>query len=244
MDKIIKACYSILKLDNRASKKEVEIAYDVLMNKIESTAEQTQNYRFAFEYLMQHVYYNFTPQDNKENNETFFYDVLSTMPDKVEECMEELEEEGVLDNEPLTDKLKAMWASMHINLPLLFREINKNCIRIFGHQFWTEKHMKKIIEKSCLNPFQYECLIFTIQVDDTFTGIPIEHTKSVYSFIKSLKLLYSDDKLCSLFKVGKKRYCIYGKVIAEANIVKQITETLNDKFPQNGNVISLYMTKG
>lgn len=244
MDKIIKACYSILKLDNRASKKEVEIAYDVLMNKIESTSEQTQNYRFAFEYLMQHVYCNFTPQNNKEDNETFFYDVLSTMPDKVEECIEELEEEGTLDDEPLTDKLKAMWASMHINMPLLFREINKNCIRIFGHQFWTEKHMKKIIEKSCLNPFQYECLIFTIQVDETFTSMPLEHTSSIYSYIKSLKILYGDDKLCSLFKVGKKRYCIYGKVIAEVNIIKQIAETLNDKFPQNGNIISLYMTKG
>ena len=144
-DKIINACYSLLHLDSRASKKEVEIAYDVLIARKDSTQEQTQNYRFAFEYLMSNVYCDFTPQNNKEDNETFFYDVLSTMPDKVEECIEELEEEDTLDDEPLTDKLKAMWASMHINMPLLFREINKNCIHIFGHQFWTEKHMKKIM---------------------------------------------------------------------------------------------------
>lgn len=242
MDKIINACYSILNLDNRASKKEVEIAYDVLMTRKNSTQEQTQNYRFAFEYLMQHVYCNFTPQTNKE--ETFFYDVLSTMPEKVEECMEELENEDVLDGEPLTDKLKAMWASMHINMPLLFREINKNCLNIFGHQFWTEKHMKKIIEKSCLNPFQYECLIFTIQIDDTFTSFPIEHTKSIYSYVKALKALHKDNDLCSMFKVGKKRYCIYGKIIAEIEIIKQISDALSDKIPQGSNIFSLYMTKG
>lgn len=250
-DKIINACYSLLHLDSRASKKEVEIAYDVLIARKDSTQEQTQNYRFAFEYLMSNVYCDFTPQDSKTHStsieipsDEIINDVLAMMPQEVEDAIDEMDEESQsLGLGSLTDKMKAIWSTMKVNMPLLYKNIKDNSYNIFGFKFWTEKRMCEIIKKSCLNPLEYENISFVIELSGE-TYFPQEKIISMYSYIKSIKKLYKHSSLCPEFKIGKNKHCIYGKVIAEKNEMEQIQEYIKAKIPRDSYYYTLYVMKG
>lgn len=240
---IMKHCYKILKLDERASRQEVELAYDVLMHNSDNTPEQSKNYRFAFEYLMANIYC--TAVDNEQEKiEELTNDIIATMPDEVEDALNIIEQEGEeIGFGSLTDKIKVMWSTMKVNLPLLYVNIKKNCYNFFGFRIWTEKKISNIIKMSCLNPLEYENMSFIIESEYEDED-DIMETKRLYRFVKSIKDLYKNNGLCQEFKISRNKNCIYGSVIAEKDTQDKIQTYLKSRISSDNYSFMLYIMKG
>ena len=139
----IKECFEKLCLDERASQKEVELAYNALTR---NRYGDFKGYRLAFEYLMQNVFN--AVQTTKEENNSEVEDIIENSPSTVLSSISSLEKKGFLDENTLSGKARLAWATQKVNLPMLFNNIISNHHRFFTFNFWTVKDMSKIINQN------------------------------------------------------------------------------------------------
>lgn len=85
----IKECFEKLCLDERASQKEVELAYNALTR---NRYGDFKGYRLAFEYLMQNVFN--AVQTTKEENNSEVEDIIENSPSTVLSSISSLEKKG------------------------------------------------------------------------------------------------------------------------------------------------------
>lgn len=228
-NKIIEECFDILKLDNRASKQEVELAYDVLSSDKNITKERFMLYRRAFEYLMLNVFdmqdESITENLHKEGHFTEdeqINDAVACFPEEVKESVQFVEN----NLGKLSEKAKLIFATQKINLPMFFKSIKKYRTNIFGFQFWTTKNMSKLIEETCLNPLQYVDICF--ELTENLSDIPIQD--ELYSFIVGLDKFFNSDKnLCKKFEYTKTRYGVMCYCILEENVAQSLCKMVSTK---------------
>ena len=125
---ILERCFRVLNLDSRASKKEVELAYDVL-TKDKSSKNMLEDYRVAFEWLMLNVFntqddtgFNDIDKEKYYTEDEQYSNVLEELPESVKESIGFVEE----SLGSISDKAKAIFCTQTVNLPMFFDSIFKN----------------------------------------------------------------------------------------------------------------------
>ena len=131
----IKECYKLFKLDERASKTEVELAFEVLTSSKNLPTEEYKHYRLAFEYLMHEVYTETEDCETEEVEEQKFDSTIRYIPEKVKTSIDSWEK---FNEEELSSKVKTLFATQTVNLPMFFNSIISNSKNIFGKfHFYT-----------------------------------------------------------------------------------------------------------
>lgn len=227
--KLIDECFGLLKLDNRASKQEVELAYNVLSSNKNITKEILTLYRRAFEYLMLYVF-GMENEDITKNlhdeghftEEEQINEAVACFPEEVQESVEFVENKFG----KLSEKAKLIFATQKVNLPMFFKSVKKHSINFLGFQFWTNRGMSKLIEETCLNPLQYVDVYF--ELTENLSEIPMQ--EELYSFITALKKFFDcDKKLCKKFEYTKTVYGVMGHSILEENLASSLCKMVSTK---------------
>lgn len=234
----IKECYELFKLDERASKSEVEIAFDVLTSSKNLPAEQYRCYRLAFEFLMKEVYHELTTIEEQEEIENEkFSSVVNVIPECVKKGIESWER---FNDEELSDKVKALFATQKVNLPMFFDAILKNSRRFINFFFWTSKDIDNIVEQTCLNPLSYNDITFEL----TYNGIEcIDRYIDLRDFVNNIKKMYSKDKfLCKKFICHNTQFGIMGHCILEHSLAEGMVQMFRTKAKQVDCCLNLTMS--
>lgn len=232
--KIIDKYFEIFHIDSRSSQRELELAYEVLTKNRDLSDEKLREYRLAFEYLMLNHFsikddLNFDKEINKDDyltEEEQYQSVLGVIPEKVEKSLNYCE--TVLGS--LKDKAKVIFATQKVNLPLFFKNITTNCHNFLGFHFWTEKDITKIINESCLNPLQYQTILFEMTNNEAI----FESRSSEYNkFFSNIKRYFCyDKKTCPVFKYDLTEYGVTGMVTLEESLTEQFINLLTTKSKQ------------
>lgn len=234
----IDLCFKALNLDSRASQKEVELAYNVLTGDKNTPVNYIKSYRYAYEYLMSNVFNDFTEDNNEDDEclseEEIYSSTVSVIPERVQNAFIAMEK---ITEEELTDKVKSLFATQIINLPLLTQAVEENCHKIFGIPFWTLSDMKKILDECCFNPIVFRNFTFNI----SFASIQLSnYTDELYEFVKSLKETTCNDKrLTKKFKIKRTKFGVVASVITEESLAFQIRNLLDAKARHIGCNLSL-----
>ena len=231
--KTIDACYKMLKLDNRASKKEVELAFEVLTNSKNLASQDYKRYRYAFEFLMYEVYgannaCEPVEEDVTSCNENVWNNTITYLPQNVLNSIESWEK---FNDTELDNKTKAVFATQIVNLPMFFNAIIKNTSRnFFGKFFWSDKNMNDIINETCVNPMIYNDMTFEL----TYNGYkPYEKIYDLRDFVNNLKKIHLKDKyLCKRFETHNTQYGIMAHCIIEHSLAGSIMNMLKVKANQ------------
>ena len=223
----IKECYNILKLDERASKIEVEIAFEVLTSSKNLPEEDYKHYRLAFEYLMHEVYSETEDVDDEIIEEQKFDTAIKYIPETVTTSIDAWEK---FNEEELSSKVKTLFATQTVNLPMFFNSIISNSKRIFGNFFWTSDAMYKIIQETCLNPIIYNDITFELTYNYRVFN---ERLWDIRDFVNNLKKIHCKDKnLCKKFITYNTQYGIMAHCIIEHSLAGSIMNMLKVKANQ------------
>lgn len=131
--KIIHDCFVCLHLDERASQREVELAYETLTKKDNCTdVNELRKYRQAFGTLMKEV---FLCDDFKIDNE-------------IQQDTTNDEQNNESTNTPVN----------YVNIPLFCTKLYENCKSFFGKEYWIEEDIKQILKQSCIENVKYAIL--------------------------------------------------------------------------------------
>lgn len=131
--KLIQNCFTILHLDERASQREVELAYETLTKKDNCTnINELRRYRQAFDTLMKEV---FLCDEFKADNEA-----QQDVPNN--------EQNNGLNNTSVN----------YVNIPLFCTKLYENCKSFFGKEYWIEEDIKQILKQSCIENVKYAIL--------------------------------------------------------------------------------------
>lgn len=225
---LIQQFLSCFKLNEKASKRELQIAYNVLTKN--ATPEQYNNLRRAFEYLM----FNFYGIDeettvsnimvesdkNQPQNKPTEKEVVDSLPEHIQEGIGELEK----DTMPLDEKVKLSLATQKVNTPLLYLNIKRYCKNFLGFKFLTKKDLDKVVSKSCLTPLVYCYFTFVIDGDLSFS------VKNIQNFTHNLKkIIYKDKPMCKSFIYSNTNTGVLGRAIIEENLLSNILDLINFK---------------
>jgi hypothetical protein len=234
---LINQYFKVFKLDNRASKEELEIAYEVLTKGANLSNAEIQGYRLAFEYLMTNFY---SKQPEKEEiidlNEEYFDEeittCIATIPKPIRDAITFVENK--LDM-TLADATKIIWSTQNINLPMFFKQIDLNKKSFLGINWWTKKDIKNILNQSAFNPLEYITTIFEFSEPSVTT----KYT-NVVSFVKKINELFSKDKyLCPRFDTKVTKNGIIGFVVIEKALNEQLVIMLQTKAKQHNIYLNL-----
>jgi hypothetical protein len=228
-EEVIDQYFKLFKLDRRASKEELEIAYEVLTVGANISTEEIQGYRLAFEYLMFN-YFNVSspvkeedkPNDLEELATEEFKQCIKTMPAPIKDALDYIDKRCDFN---LSEISKIIWATQSINLPMLFRQIDSNKHKLFNFTWWTHNDMKEVLKKSVFNPLEFRTT--------TFEMTDKENTKDISTFVNGLYKLFSKTKpLCPVFDISKTEFGTMGYVIIEKDLNKQLVAMLHTKASQ------------
>lgn len=223
----IKECYKLFKLDERASKTEVELAFEVLTSSKNLPTEEYKHYRLAFEYLMHEVYTETEDYETEEVEEQKFDSTIRYIPEKVKTSIDSWEK---FNEEELSSKVKTLFATQTVNLPMFFNSIISNSKNIFGKFFWTSNDMHKIIEETCLNPIVYNDITFELTYN---YHVFSEQLWDIRSFVNNLKKIHCKDKhLCKKFVTHDTQYGIMAHCIVEHSLAESMINMLKTKARQ------------
>lgn len=207
--------FKILKLDSRASIKEVELAYNVLTQN-ETCNDKLQDYRLAFEWLMVNVF-NFKDdtkfceikEEDYYTEEEHYANIIASLPKPVKDSVKNVEK--IIGN--LSDKAKAIFCTQTVNLPMFFDSIWNHKKRFLWFSFWTTKDIQEIITEACLNPLQYESVTFEMSFSEFVSNNKLQDLRS---FIEGLSIFSNlNKKICKKFVTHNTKYGISGFYIAE-----------------------------
>lgn len=221
---IIDDYLNLFHLDRRSSVRELEIAYDVITKDLDEG--EIFVYKRAFEYLMIEFYGVVEKENIPEDNE-LEDDILGILEDTPQEIIDSVEwcEENIM-GEPISDKVKVLWTTQSVNLPMLAQNLLTNCKNIFGFKIWTENDICNILKQSCLNPIEYHTLCFDISSRTT-------KPKEVKSFVKSLKKLFKIENISiQRFITSENEVGVIGYVIAERKTCLHILNLIRHKCEQ------------
>lgn len=230
--KKLDACFDLFNLDERASQRELEIAYEVLTKDKKDT--QLRVYRLAFEFLMTNFYKAVDVKTEVETDIPTQEDLdleakvcLKTAPTPVRDAIKFANNEGISLNEACT----LAWATQNINLPMLFQNICTNCHKFFGIKWWTKTDILTIIKNCVMNPLEYRTCTFELSAESMLS------TDEARIFVKSLQELYQEDTyLCPRFDVKNTARGSMGFVIVERDLREHLVNMLQTK------AIQAYMT--
>ena len=225
---LIQQFLSCFKLNEKASKRELQIAYNVLTKN--ATPEQYNNLRRAFEYLMFNFYgideettvSNIMVESDKNQlqNEPTEKEVVNSLPEHIQEGIGELDK----DTMPLDEKVKLSLATQKVNTPLLYLNIKRYCKNFLGFKFLTKKDLDKVVSKSCLTPLVYCYFTFIIDSDLSFS------VKNIQNFTHNLKkIIYKDKPMCKSFIYSNTNTGVLGRAIIEENLLSNILDLINFK---------------
>lgn len=226
----LNACFGLFHLDERASQKELELAYDVLTKG--KTEQQLRAYRLAFEFLMTDFYkaVDVKTEDNTQecqpqediNAESKI--CIQSAPTPVRDAIVFANKEGIT----LNDACTLSWATQNINLPMLFQNICTNCHNLFGIKWWSKNDILQIIKNCVMNPLEYRTCTFELSATSLLS---IEDARV---FVSSLQDLYKeDDYLCPRFDVKKTATGAMGFVIVEKDLREHLVNMLHTKALQS-----------
>lgn len=228
--KKLDACFDLFNLDERASQRELEIAYEVLTKDKKDT--QLRVYRLAFEFLMTNFYKAVdvktetdTPEaSTKEDINAESKICIQSAPTPVRDAIVFANKEGIT----LNDACTLSWATQNINLPMFFQNICTNCHEFFGIKWWTKNDISQIFKNCVMNPLEYRTCTFELSATSLLS---IEDARV---FVSSLQDLYKeDDYLCPRFDVKKTATGAMGFVIIEKDLREHLVSMLHTKALQS-----------
>lgn len=206
---LIEEYFKLFNLDSRASKNELDIAYEVLTKDLKDF-EKIKKYRNAYEYLMCEHFCVVEKKEKTEEVEETWEDIEKIIPNKVKEGIEYLE---MLEDNKLSSKVKVLMATQTVNLPMFFRALCKNNSKFLNKTYWSDKDMLKIIQECCINPLDFRTITFELCTND-FDSFLL--TKELQSYVKSLKKLFEqNEKLIKVFDIETTETGITGYIVAE-----------------------------
>lgn len=245
-------CFKTLSLDNRASKREVEIAYDVLSK---CHTENIIEYRNAFEYLMYEVFKANEKTNVRQEIEKEYYNSDIVEKDGEDNAIISLDDKiNIIKNivptqisqavaftehftaEEFSDYAKSFWEMQVVNLPMLTQSIIKNVKSIFGFKFMTHNGIKNILSGCCFNTKVYRCLTFELTYNTSVYDFVL---KDLRDMVEGLKSMYYDNILCTKFQTHNTAFGVMGQIIAETSVIDTIYDILVTKVTQNDDKLYL-----
>lgn len=226
-------CFKLFNLNNKASQKELEIAYDVLTKNI-SDDELMKEYRFAFEYLMTNFYGAVSSGTDEEDisgvskeeqkKQEAYETIVNSSPIQVKNSIEEL---SSLLGDELLDRVKALFAIQQVNLSMFITNIYKRKRKLFGLSFWLKQDMVKIFEECCLNELQYATATFDIELPDIIFDSKIS---AIQESIKGIAESYIKEPLiCPRFDVKNTKFGVSCYITLEINHMTMLEDYLQNK---------------
>lgn len=223
---ILERCFSVLNLDSRASKKEVELAYDVL-TKDKSSKNMLEDYRVAFEWLMLNVFntqddtgFNDIDKEKYYTEDEQYSNILEELPEPVKESIGFVEE----SLGSISDKAKAIFCTQTVNLPMFFDSIFKNKSKFLWFDFWTEKDITNVIAEACLNPIEYIDVTFELTYN---RPISKDKHQDLIDFVENLRSFsIPNKKICKKFEIRQTKYGVTGFFIVEEIYAKKLKNML------------------
>lgn len=227
---IIDAYFKIFKLDSRASQTELELAYDTLTKGANIPNSEIQAYRIAFEYLMCNFYKAVDIQEECEDTECgeymFFDNVVEYIPENIKSALETFEE---LSDIELTNKMKAIFATQTVCLPVFFNSIMTNCTKLFGFKWWTKHNMCKVLNETVFNNLKYSliCVELSCSVGELFKK------EEIVSFMTALKNNFGQEcsgkTLCPKFTLEKTAYGCVSMILIETSFSEHLKNLVYTK---------------
>lgn len=234
---LIKQAFNVFHLDERASQREVEIAYETLTKGSKSNIE-LQGYRNAFELLMTDFYQAVDIKTDEQLDEDNINEesslAMSIAPQPIRDAIDYANKEGA----NLSDACALSWATQNINLPLFYYNISKICHKFLWFRWWTNKDVNKILLNSAMNPLEY--ITCTFELSSVYTY----ETKDIQAFAKSVRQLYLEDKyLCQRFDIKNTEMGVVGFVVVEKDLGGHLSRMLENKARQHNLNLSLIRPK-
>lgn len=224
--------FKLFKLDKRASKKELELAYEVLTkNKNNLSNEEHKVYRKAFELLMT---YHFKENVDYLKKENINVEKYMTPEEHYKNINENIVPKNVKENLDMlkdelnfSEKARAILATQKVNLALFYGAISRNSHSFFGIPFWTPKDIKNICKEILLSPLIFKTVMF----DLSFTRYQLdEQIAELFDFAKNLKTFCLDNpKLCKKFTIKKSRLGVTGYCILEEGLCEHVCNMIESK---------------
>ena len=227
---IIDAYFKIFKLDSRASQTELELAYDTLTKGANIPNSEIQAYRIAFEYLMCNFYKAVDIQDeceNYENREGMFFDsVVEYIPESISSALDTFEELSDID---LTNKMKTIFATQTVCLPVFFNSIMTNCTKILGFKMWTKQNMCKVFNETVFNTLKYSLICIELSCD---VG-ELYKKDEIISFMTALKNNFGQEQsgrsLCPKFTLEKTNFGCMSMILIENSFSEHLKNLVYNK---------------
>ena len=134
-------------LDNRASKRELDIAYETLTKNI--SGKEFEEYRQAYEFLVFNFYgLEETVLTNTildDNNTKEDKNLLNELPPEIQSGLEYIDSQ--VDG-GLTDDLKYTLSTQQVNVALLFKSLAENKRKFFNMSYWTKQDINNVLQES------------------------------------------------------------------------------------------------
>ena len=227
---IIDAYFKILKLDNRASQTELELAYDVLTKDSNLSNSELQLYRTAFEYLMCNFYKAVDIEEectDSDDKEMAFYDTaIECIPENINSALDKFEE---LSDIELNNKLKTIFATQIVCLPMFFNSIMENCTKFLWFKFWSKNNMYKILKDTVFCNLKYTLICVELSCDIS----ELHKRNDIISFMTSLKKSFCDrhnkKSLCPKFTVEKTTSGCMSMVLIENSFSEHLKKLIYNK---------------
>ena len=221
---ILKICYENLRLDTRASKKEVELAYNVLSKNKDLTNDELKILRSSFEYIMG-VKYGVGKKESEVENEEYenvYIQVSNLIPDNVQKALKYLENEYG----DLGDKVKALFATQNVNFPLLVYSLHLNGKTILGKHIWTKEDIDKVLKECCVNDVSYSNILLEISTDFSVTY----DSKYLFDLLDAIRQIELNDKnLCPKFELKKVKDGVIASIICCTDYSSKLEMFLKNK---------------
>lgn len=237
---LIKQAFNDFYLDERASQRELEIAYETLTKGDKSNIE-LQGYRKAFELLMTDFYQAVDIKEDEQPCDVDNGDIdeecsvaMSSMPKAIRDAIDYANKEGA----NLSEACALTWATQNVNLPLFYHNVSEICHKFLWFKWWTFDDMRKIMFNSVMNPLEY--ITCTFELSSLYTY----KTKDIQTFAKGVQQLYLEDKyLCQRFDIKNTGSGVVGFVVVEKDLGSHLARMLENKARQCNLNLSLVRPK-
>lgn len=232
---IISEYFELFHLDERASQKELEIAYDVITK--DKLLSELGMYRNAFEYLMCNYYHcvdtkdKITEENAKEILDNEIKQAIKSTPNTVKNALQFATKMGL----SIDESAKLIWSTQIINLPMFFKSISKRIRNFLWFKYITGEDIKQIIIESVLNPIHYTTTTFEFYNLESSV-----FSEDIKDFIYNIRYFYSkENNLCKTFDIKETSLGVNGFVILEEGLSNQFIDLIRNKAIQTNSILNL-----
>lgn len=213
----IQNCYEALKLDERASQKEVELAYEVLTKNC--LIEDLKFYRVAFEYLMNKVYgykgeriLTKTKKNSDNSIITSSCEIINDTP----------------ENENIS------FYGAYVENDVFLNCLKKGVKKFFNFNFYTINDIYKALNMAEVGEYLYDKIFFDISLNKApiITSNFKREQQDLIDFVENLKKFYftnANNLLCAEFKISKTELGVSGMITIETSAGQALIKNLEAK---------------